>query len=61
MNRRIHNLSGVQVRGQPVGKHLCESFHRAGGVPAIMGELAIAGLLDESPLTVRNYSTRVNP
>jgi len=44
-----------------VGKHLCESFHRAGGVPAIMGELAIAGLLDESPLTVRNYSTRVNP
>ena len=27
-------------RLRAVGKHLCEAFHRAGGVPAVMGELA---------------------
>ena len=31
---------------QPAGRFLCESFHRAGGVPAVMGELLAAGLLD---------------
>eukprot|EP00967_Tisochrysis_lutea_P091862 scaffold132205_cov33-Tisochrysis_lutea.AAC.4 len=38
---------------QPAGKHLCESFHRAGGVPVVMGELLTSGILDGSPLTVR--------
>ncbi|MGB5557672.1 MAG: IlvD/Edd family dehydratase, partial [Paracoccaceae bacterium] len=30
---------------QPAGEYLGESFHRAGGVPAVMGELAKAGLI----------------
>jgi dihydroxy-acid dehydratase len=37
---------------QPAGEHLCERFHRAGGVPAVMGELAKAGRLDLACLTV---------
>jgi dihydroxy-acid dehydratase len=37
---------------QPAGKYLGESFHRAGGVPAIMGELQAAGLIREAARTV---------
>ncbi len=37
---------------QPAGKYLCESFFRAGGVPAVMGELLEAGILDPAPLTI---------
>ena len=37
---------------QPAGKYLCESFFRAGGIPAVMGELLEAGMLDPSPLTI---------
>jgi len=37
---------------QPAGKYLCESFFHAGGVPAIMGELLGAGMLDPAPLTI---------
>jgi dihydroxy-acid dehydratase len=37
---------------QPAGKHLGEGFHRAGGVPAIMGELLQAGKLNPEALTV---------
>jgi dihydroxy-acid dehydratase len=37
---------------QPAGKYLCESFFRAGGVPAVMGELLEAGMLDPAPLTI---------
>ena len=29
---------------QPSGKYLCEAFHRAGGVPAVMAELLVAGM-----------------
>jgi len=36
----------------PAGPHHLEDLHRAGGIPAVMGELAAAGLLDEEPLTV---------
>ncbi|MEM1273645.1 MAG: IlvD/Edd family dehydratase [Pseudomonadota bacterium] len=34
------------VNMQPAGEYLGESFFRAGGVPAVMGELSAAGLLD---------------
>ena len=34
------------VNMQPAGEYLGESFYRAGGVPAVMGELLEAGLLD---------------
>jgi xylonate dehydratase len=37
---------------QPAGRFLGERFHRAGGVPAIMCELAGAGKLDTGCLTV---------
>lgn len=37
---------------QPAGKYLGESFHRAGGVPAIMWELQQQGLLHDPCLTI---------
>jgi len=37
---------------QPAGRYLGESFFRAGGVPAVMGELAVAGKLDLDVQTV---------
>jgi dihydroxy-acid dehydratase len=37
---------------QPAGEYLGERFHRAGGVPAVMWELAEAGKLDADCLTV---------
>jgi dihydroxyacid dehydratase/phosphogluconate dehydratase len=40
------------VNMQPSGKYLGESFQHAGGVPAVMGEMLKAGLLDGAPLTV---------
>ena len=36
---------------QPAGTYLGESFHRAGGVPAVMGELIEGGHLDTSVVT----------
>ena len=40
------------VNMQPAGKYLGESFHRAGGVPAVMGEMHHAGLLHGEAMTV---------
>ena len=40
------------VNMQPAGKYLGESFYRAGGVPAVMGELRKAGRLHEGAMTV---------
>lgn len=40
------------VNMQPAGKYLGESYYRAGGVPAVMGELKAAGLLHEGVMTV---------
>ncbi|GAB5445778.1 MAG: IlvD/Edd family dehydratase [Gymnodinialimonas sp.] len=39
------------VNMQPAGEYLGESFFRAGGVPAVMGELHAAGLLDATVMT----------
>jgi dihydroxy-acid dehydratase len=39
------------VNMQPAGDYLGESFFRAGGVPAVMGELLAAGHLDGSVMT----------
>ena len=36
---------------QPAGEYLGESFHRAGGVPAVMGELDAAGLIHRGCMT----------
>ena len=44
------------VNMQPAGKYLGESFHRAGGVPAVMGELLKKGMLKGGALTVSGVS-----
>src|SRR6187431_2831757 len=40
------------VNMQPAGKYLGERFHRAGGVPAVLGELLRAGRIDGTTQTV---------
>jgi dihydroxy-acid dehydratase len=37
---------------QPAGEYLGEDFHRAGGVPAVFGELVRGGIADGTPRTV---------
>lgn len=44
------------VNMQPAGAYLGESFYRAGGVPAVMGELMKAGLLKTDALTATGQS-----
>ncbi len=41
----------LMVNMQPAGEYLGESFYRAGGVPAVMGELMKAGRLHGNALT----------
>ena len=42
----------------PNGEHLVEDVHRAGGIPAILGELDRAGLLDHSVRSVHSPDLR---
>ena len=57
------------VNCQPAGEYLGEEFHRAGGVPAVMGELLRAGTINPDTMTVtgrtigENYakSQTINP
>jgi dihydroxy-acid dehydratase len=44
----------------PAGKHHIEDLDRAGGIPAVMGELMAAGLLDDGALTVTGHNLREN-
>lgn len=48
------------VNLQPAGEYLGEDFYRAGGVPAVMGELYRAGLLDGTALTVNGRTVADN-
>jgi len=48
------------VNLQPAGVYLGESFHRAGGVPAVMAELLRAGKLHGDRLTVTGVSMAEN-
>ncbi len=48
------------VNLQPSGEYLGEDYFRAGGVPAVMGELARAGLLDGTALTANGKSVAEN-
>ncbi len=41
----------LMVNMQPAGEYLGESFYRAGGVPAVMGELKKAGRLHDGVMT----------
>src|SRR5690606_25923966 len=45
---------------QPAGEYLGEHCHRAGGVPAIQGELLEAGILDGSCMTVTRRTVAAN-
>lgn len=45
---------------QPAGEYLGEGFHRAGGVPAIIGELMRAGKIHENALTVKGTTIGEN-
>ena len=48
------------VNMQPAGEYLGESFFRAGGVAAVMGELQQAGLLHEDAMTVTGQTAGQN-
>ncbi len=48
------------VNMQPAGKYLGESFQRAGGVPAVMGEMLAAGLLHGGAPTVTGRTVAEN-
>jgi dihydroxy-acid dehydratase len=50
----------LMVNLQPAGEYLGEDYYRAGGVPAVMGELHRAGLLDGSVLTVNGLTVADN-
>jgi dihydroxy-acid dehydratase len=48
------------VNLQPAGEYLGESFFRAGGVPAVMGELRKAGRLNDGTMTASGKTTGEN-
>jgi dihydroxy-acid dehydratase len=48
------------VNCQPAGEYLGEEFYRAGGVPAVMGELLRAGQIQGDTLTVSGHSTEMS-
>jgi dihydroxy-acid dehydratase len=50
--QRIGEPVPLIVNCMPAGEYLGESFHRAGGVPAVMRELAKGGLVHEQCQTV---------
>jgi dihydroxy-acid dehydratase len=45
------------VNLQPAGEYLGEDYHRAGGVPAVIGELLAAGLLPHPGAVTANGQT----
>ncbi|MBY8829458.1 dihydroxy-acid dehydratase family protein [Hephaestia sp. CMS5P-6] len=48
------------VNLQPAGEYLGEDYYRAGGVPAVMGELLRANLIDGSALSVNGSTAAEN-
>jgi dihydroxy-acid dehydratase len=48
------------VNLQPAGEYLGEDYYRAGGVPAVMGELYRAGLLDGSAINANGATLAEN-
>lgn len=48
------------VNLQPAGEYLGEDFYRAGGVPAVMGQLLAAGLIDGGALTANGRTIADN-
>ncbi len=56
LSRRMPCLSKVAPNVAPGGVYYMEDVHRAGGIPAILGELYRAGLLNEDVHTVHSPS-----
>ncbi len=48
------------VNLQPAGEYLCEDFYRAGGVPAVAGELLRQGLLAPHVMTANGRTVQEN-
>ena len=48
------------VNLQPAGAYLAEDFYRAGGVPAVMGQLLRAGLIEGGALTANGQTVVAN-
>ena len=48
------------VNLQPAGEYLGEDYYRAGGVPAVVGQLIGAGLIDEAAMTVNGRTLAEN-
>ncbi|WP_439569593.1 IlvD/Edd family dehydratase [Sphingopyxis sp.] len=48
------------VNLQPAGSYLSEDFYRAGGVPAVMGQLLRAGMIDGDALTANGQTVAAN-
>ena len=58
---QIHGFEiPLLVNLQPAGEFLGESYYRAGGVPAVMGELSKANKLHSDVLTVSGLTLREN-
>jgi dihydroxyacid dehydratase/phosphogluconate dehydratase len=58
--QRLGHAIALLVNCQPAGEFLGEGFHRAGGVPAVMGELLAAGKLHPEPVGVSGRSVAEN-
>ncbi|GHC69083.1 dihydroxy-acid dehydratase [Streptomyces cinnamoneus] len=56
VSRRVPCLAKVAPNVAPGGTYYMEDVHRAGGIPAILGELWRGGLLDEDVHTVHSAS-----
>ncbi|WP_377269944.1 dihydroxy-acid dehydratase [Peterkaempfera sp. SMS 1(5)a] len=54
VSRRVPCLAKVAPNVAPGGTYYMEDVHRAGGIPAILGELYRAGLLDEDVHTIHS-------
>lgn len=53
---RIGRDIPMLVNLQPAGEYLAEDFHRAGGVPAVLGELIAGDLIHATAMTVSGRS-----
>ena len=58
VSRRVPCLAKVAPNVAPGGTYYMEDVHRAGGIPAILGELYRAGLLNEDVHSVHSDSPR---
>ncbi|WP_282696646.1 dihydroxy-acid dehydratase [Streptomyces sp. CC208A] len=58
VSRRVPCLAKVAPNVAPRGTYYMEDVHRAGGIPAILGELYRAGLLNEDVHSVHSRSVK---